>query len=69
MKYYYQFDAIDCGPACIAMIASTYNIKANLEDIRINSETLYCGTTLQGLLKGAKALIEQNKTVKNFFYG
>lgn len=43
MTYYSQHDETDCGAACLAMIASFYNLQKSITSIR-----MLCGTDKQG---------------------
>ena len=56
MKYIQQLDETDCGAACIAMIASHYNLRKTVTLIREISGTDTKGTNLAGLVQGAKKL-------------
>ena len=56
MKYIQQLDETDCGAACIAMIASHYNIQKSVTSIREIAGTDTKGTNLAGLVQGAKRL-------------
>ncbi len=52
MKYRSQLDESDCGAACIAMIASSFNIKLNISKIREKICTDAKGTNLYGMTEG-----------------
>ncbi|MDR1073634.1 MAG: peptidase domain-containing ABC transporter [Treponema sp.] len=56
MKYHQQFDETDCGPACLAMIASHYKLFKPLAAIRHICGTDTSGTNLQGLVTAAQKL-------------
>ena len=51
MKYIQQYDASDCGAACIAMIASHFGRNLNVAEIRNVAGTDVMGTNMNGLLK------------------
>ena len=53
MKYIQQYDASDCGAACIAMIASHFGRNLNVAEIRNVAGTDVMGTNMNGLLKCA----------------
>lgn len=56
MKYIQQLDETDCGAACIAMIASHYNLNKSVTSIREITGTDTKGTNLAGLIQGAQKL-------------
>nr|WP_321412101.1 peptidase domain-containing ABC transporter [uncultured Carboxylicivirga sp.] len=49
-----QFDHADCGAACLASVASFYNLKLRLWKIRELAGTNISGTSAYGLLKAAE---------------
>jgi len=56
MKYYRQIDETDCGPACIAMVASHYNLFITIGKVRELCKTDYIGTNLAGMKSAAENL-------------
>ncbi|MCL2312926.1 MAG: peptidase domain-containing ABC transporter [Firmicutes bacterium] len=54
IRFYFQYDEMDCGPACIRMIASYYNIFPSAAEIKNNSYILKTGVSLIGLQEAAK---------------
>jgi ATP-binding cassette subfamily B protein len=56
MKYYRQLDETDCGPACLAMIASHYGLIKSLTAIRQMCGTDSTGTNLMGLMTAAQKI-------------
>jgi ATP-binding cassette subfamily B protein len=56
MKYYRQLDETDCGPACLAMIASHYGLIKSLTAIRQMCGTDSTGTNLMGLMEAAQKI-------------
>lgn len=56
MKFIQQHDEVDCGAACIAMIASYYHSNFRIENIRSLAGTNKTGTTLFGLKHAAENL-------------
>lgn len=56
MKYYQQYNETDCGPACIAMVASHYNMFITTGRIRELSKTDFIGTNLAGMVRAAEKL-------------
>lgn len=53
-KFYKQLDQMDCGPACIKMIAKHYGAIYSLEFLRDRSSISNQGVTLYGLSKAAE---------------
>ncbi|MDR1074345.1 MAG: peptidase domain-containing ABC transporter, partial [Treponema sp.] len=64
MKYHQQFDEADCGPACMAMIASHYKLYKSLAAIRQICGTDTSGTNLMGLVIAAEKLGFKAKPLK-----
>ncbi|MCL2411597.1 MAG: cysteine peptidase family C39 domain-containing protein, partial [Treponema sp.] len=56
MKYQQQIDETDCGPACIAMVASHYNLHVSTGRIRELSKTDFIGTNLAGMVHALEKL-------------
>jgi ATP-binding cassette subfamily B protein len=56
MKYYQQHNETDCGPACIAIVASHYNLFITTGRIRELSKTDFIGTNLAGMVHSAEKL-------------
>jgi len=56
MKYQHQIDETDCGPACIAMVASHYDLYTTIGKVRTLCKTDYIGTNLAGLVTAAEKL-------------
>ena len=54
MKYYQQLDITDCGPACLAMVASFFGKNLSISQIRTDAGTDVVGTNIKGLLIAAK---------------
>ena len=51
-----QLDAMDCGAACLGMIARSYGHKVSMPFIRQEAGTSVSGTTLSGLQRGGEAI-------------
>lgn len=51
-----QHDERDCGPACLSMIAFFYGLKLPLGKVRELVQTDSAGTTIYGMLSGAKKI-------------
>lgn len=53
MKYFQQLDRTDCGPACLAMMASYFGVSLSIAQIRTKAGTDLDGTTILGLVSCA----------------
>lgn len=56
MKYQCQIDETDCGPACIVMAASYYNLHITIGKAREFCKTDFNGTNLAGLVNAGEKL-------------
>jgi ATP-binding cassette subfamily B protein len=56
MKYYQQLGVNDCGPACLAMVASHYGLYISMREVRKLCKTDAMGTNLAGLVAAAGRL-------------
>jgi len=56
MQYHQQLGVNDCGPACLAMIASHYKLYIRTAEIRKLCKTDAMGTNLIGLITAAEKL-------------
>ena len=56
MKFTPQHDQMDCGPACLSMIASKYGKKYSLQYLRDNSFLTREGVSLLGLTEASKKI-------------
>ena len=56
MKYVQQLGVNDCGPACLAMVASHYQLFINTAEIRKLCKTDSMGTNLAGLITATEQL-------------
>lgn len=58
MKKYFvkQHDQMDCGAACVAMVLGTYGRKLQLAKVRDAIRTDINGTSVYGMIEGAKDL-------------
>lgn len=59
-----QFDASDCGPACVAMIAWHYGRRLSLTQMRERAGTDRNSTNLKGLLQAAESVGLEAQAVK-----
>lgn len=64
MKFIKQIDESDCGPACIAMIASHFNAYFSVSTIRRNAFTDKDGTNITGMIKAAESIGLSAKAIK-----
>lgn len=64
MKFIPQFDASDCGAACLAMIAAHYGSQWTITRIREVAGTDRRGTNLNGMVIAAEALGLVSKALK-----
>ena len=46
MKFFFQHDQMDCGPACVCMIASHYGKTIDIQTIRNKSHITKEGVSL-----------------------
>ncbi|MDR1955737.1 MAG: hypothetical protein LBQ30_02660 [Treponema sp.] len=53
MVYQRQRHGNDCGPACLVMLASCYQVSVDLPTVRRICKVKLMGTTLEGLLTAA----------------
>ncbi len=56
MKLTRQYDKMDCGPSCLAMVASHYGKEISLSDLREKCFITKEGVSLLGIDEGAKSL-------------
>lgn len=56
MKFFSQHDQMDCGPSCLAMIASKYGKNYSLQYLRDNSFLTREGVSLLGLTEASKKI-------------
>lgn len=60
-----QHDAMDCGPACLAMISEYYGKKHNLQFLRDHSYLTREGVSLMGLREAADYIGMESCAVRN----
>src|SRR5580698_5412675 len=56
MKHIRQYDAMDCGPSCLAMIASHYGKKYSLQYLRDRCHITKEGVSLLGITEAAHGI-------------
>ncbi len=54
--FYKQYDAMDCGPACLRMIAKVYGKTYRLQTLRTHSQIAKDGVSLLGISQAAETL-------------
>ncbi len=64
MKFYPQPDYMDCGPACVAMIASYFGKNINFNYIREESNITREGVSLLGISLALEAIGIESKSYK-----
>ncbi len=55
-KFVYQLDAMDCGPACLCMIADHHGKRQSLDRVRSRSGLTKQGVSLYGLSEAAESM-------------
>ena len=60
-----QHDAMDCGPACLAMVSEYYGKKHNLQFLRDHSYLTREGVSLMGLREAADYIGMDSCAVRN----
>jgi len=72
MKFIPQHDQMDCGPACLAMVASKYGKNYSLQYLRENSFLTREGVSLLGISEASKKIGMETlsaKLDKKCFFG
>lgn len=64
MKFIPQHDQMDCGPACLAMIANNYGKNYSLQYLRNNSFLTKEGVSLLGISDASKKIGFETLTIK-----
>ena len=52
--HYYQLDVMDCGPACLRMVAKYYGKNYSLQYLREHSYIDREGVSLRGIVEAAE---------------
>lgn len=65
MKLTAQYDASDCGPACVTMVANHYGRQVSITQMRERSGTDRNSTNLQGLIQAAESVGLDAQAVKS----
>jgi ATP-binding cassette, subfamily B, bacterial len=64
MKFTPQYDQMDCGPACLSMVASKYGKQFSLQYLRDNSFITKDGVSLLGITEASKKIGFDTLSVK-----
>ncbi|HMR44462.1 MAG TPA: cysteine peptidase family C39 domain-containing protein, partial [Saprospiraceae bacterium] len=62
--FYHQHDAMDCGPACLRMVAAHHGRHFNLQTLSRESHLDREGVSLAGISKAAEAIGFRTMPVK-----
>lgn len=54
--HFFQLDAMDCGPACLRMVAKYYGKSFNLDTLRQRSEYTRSGVSMLGISNAAESI-------------
>ena len=65
--FYYQHDAMDCGPTCLRMVAMHYGKHYSLETLRKRSEFSRLGVSMLGISQAAESIGLRSSGVKITF--
>ena len=63
-KFYPQLDQMDCGPACIKMIAEFYGKSFSMNYLRNNSFLARDGVSISGISQAANKIGIETSTYK-----
>jgi ATP-binding cassette subfamily B protein len=66
-KYYRQLDAMDCGPACLRMVAAYHGVHLQLDTLRNNSGMDREGVSMLGISDAAEKIGMQTRAVQVTF--
>jgi len=64
MKFVPQYDLMDCGPACLAMVSNAYGKQFSVQFLRNKSYLTKSGTSLLGIREAAAAIGFDTKSTK-----
>ena len=67
MKWYKQYDAMDCGPTCLRMIANYYGKNISINTLRNQAQIGKEGVSLLGIGDAAEKIGFRNNGVKILF--
>ncbi len=67
MQFYKQYDAMDCGPTCLRMIANYYGKNISIDTLRNQTQISKEGVSLLGIGDAAEKIGLRNNGVKISF--
>jgi len=56
LKFHYQLESSDCGPACLAMVASYYKRNYSIRDIKEQCSLTRMGVSVHDIIAGARKM-------------
>jgi ATP-binding cassette subfamily B protein len=62
--FFPQHDAMDCGPACLRMVAKYYGLDTDLQTLRSWSSYTRDGVSLLGIARSAERLGYRRSVLK-----
>jgi len=62
--FYKQYDSMDCGPACLRMVAKYYGGNYSLQELRQQTQIGKEGVNLLGISEAASAIGFHAKAIK-----
>ncbi|HEX5155501.1 MAG TPA: cysteine peptidase family C39 domain-containing protein [Parafilimonas sp.] len=65
LNFYRQLNAMDCGPACLKMVAKHYGKSISLERLRNDSQFSKEGVSLLGISEAAEKIGFRTQGVKH----
>ena len=63
-KFVHQLESVDCGPACLAMVADFHDQKYTLREIKQLCSVTRMGISVQDIINGAKKIGFDSVAVK-----
>ncbi len=63
-RFYHQLESVDCGPACLRMIAAHYGKYYTLSELKQFCNVTRLGITMQDIVSGAKQIGLETSPVK-----
>ena len=64
MRFVPQYDLMDCGPACLAMVCNAYGKNFSIQFLRNKSFLTKSGTSLLGIREAAESIGFETKSTK-----
>jgi ATP-binding cassette subfamily B protein len=63
-KFFHQLESVDCGPACLAMVASFHKLNYSLKEIKAFSGVTRMGISVQDVITGSRAMGFDSRALK-----